>query len=188
MRKIALLIKALSFLEHEKKIITDGKGHYQLVQENTEVEGTFRANDKGFGFVKLDDENADNIFIASDYTDYAVNGDRVKVRITADGNPWNDKGPEGQVEEIVERGFETLVGEFHPMTDKQVKVSHFIGYVLSNDKKLHNYRVYVSDKGLIPQMRDMVKVSIKNYPDKNNPESMTGVVIKTIGNKNDRSN
>lgn len=179
------LIKALSFLEHEKKIITDGKGHYQLAQENTEVEGTFRANDKGFGFVKLDDENADNIFIASDYTDYAVNGDRVKVRITADGNPWNDKGPEGQVEEIVERGFETLVGEFHPMTDKQVKVSHFIGYVLSNDKKLHNYRVYVSDKGLIPQMGDMVKVSIKNYPDKNNPESMTGVVIKTIGNKND---
>lgn len=43
------LIKALSFLEHDKKIITDGKGQYQLAQENTEVEGEFRANDKGFG-------------------------------------------------------------------------------------------------------------------------------------------
>lgn len=34
-------------------------------------------------------------------------------------------------------------------------------------------------------MGDMVKVSIKDYPDKDNPESMTGAVIKIIGNKND---
>ncbi|GAA3635364.1 ribonuclease R [Lactobacillus hamsteri] len=179
------LIKALSFLEHDKKIITDGKGRYQLAKENTVVEGSFRANDKGFGFVRLDDEDADDVFIQKDYTDYAVNGDRVKVKITAGGNPWNGKGPEGQVIEIIERGLDSLVGEFHPMTDEQVKISHFIGYVLSNDKKLHNYRVYVSENGLIPQMGDMVKVSIKNYPDKDNPESMTGAIVDIIGNKND---
>ena len=135
------LIKALSFLEHEKKIITDGKGQYKLAQENTIVEGNFRANDKGFGFVKLDDEEADDVFIAADYTKYAVDGDRVKVKITAGGNPWNGKGPEGQIEEILERGLESLVGEFHPLTDEQRKVSHFIGYAISNNKKLHKYRV-----------------------------------------------
>src|SRR5699024_9803489 len=108
------LIKALSFLEHDKKIITDGKGQYQLAQENTE-----------------------DVFVAADYTKYVVNGDRVKVKITAGGNPWNGKGPEGQVEEILEHGLETLVGEFHPLTDEQRKISHFIGYALSNDKKLH---------------------------------------------------
>ena len=179
------LIKALSFLEHDKKIITDGKGQYQLAQENTEVEGEFRANDKGFGFVRLDDENADDVFVAADYTKYAVNGDRVKVKITAGGNPWNGKGPEGQVEEILEHGLETLVGEFYPLTDEQRKISHFIGYALSNDKKLHKYRVYLSENGLIPQMGDMVKVSIKDYPDEENPESMTGAVVNIIGNKND---
>ena len=179
------LIKALSYLEREKKIITDGKGQYQLAQEDSIVEGVFRANDKGFGFVRLDDEEADDVFIQKDYTNYAVDGDRVKVKITAGGNPWNGKGPEGQVIEILERGLETLVGEFHPMTDEQVKLSHFIGYVLSNNKKLHNYRVYVSENGLIPQMGDMVKVSIKNYPDEENPESMTGAIIEIIGNKND---
>lgn len=77
------IIKALSVLEHEKKIITDGKGQYQLAKENTVVEGEFKANDKGFGFVRLDDENAEDVFVSSDYTDYAVNGDRVKVKITA---------------------------------------------------------------------------------------------------------
>lgn len=179
------LIKALSFLEHEKKIITDGKGQYQLAQENTIVEGSFRANDKGFGFVRLDDEDADDIFIQKDYTNYAIDGDRVEVKITAGGNPWNGKGPEGQVTKIVERGLESLVGEFHPLTDEQVKISHFIGYVLSSNKKLHNYRVYVSENGLIPQMGDMVKVSIKNYPDKDNPDSMTGAIVEIIGNKND---
>ena len=179
------IIKALSVLEHEKKIITDGKGQYQLAKENTVVEGEFKANDKGFGFVRLDDENAEDVFVSSDYTDYAVNGDRVRVKITAGGNPWNGKGPEGRIEEIVEHGLETLVGEFHPMTDEQVKKSHFIGYVLSNDKKLHRYRIYISENGITPQMGDMVKVSIKDYPNKEYPESMTGAVTEVIGNKND---
>lgn len=179
------LIKAISFLEHEKKIITDGKGRYQLAQANSIVEGEFRANERGFGFVRLDDEEADDVFIDADYTKYAVNGDRVKVKIVADGNPWNGKGPEGHIEEILERGTTSLVGEFHPMTDEQVKLSHFIGYVLSSDKKLHKYRVYVSENGLTPQMGDMVKVSIKDYPDEDNPESMTGAVVEIIGNKND---
>lgn len=179
------IVKALSFLEQEKKIITDGNGHYQLAEENTIVEGSFRANDKGFGFVKLEDEEADDIFIASDYTAYAVDGDKVRVKITAGGNPWNGKGPEGQVQEIIERSLDTLVGEFHPITDAQVKVSHFLGYVLSTNKKLHKYRVYVGEDGLHPQMGDMVKVSIANYPSKDNPDSMAGVVIEIIGNKND---
>lgn len=179
------LIKALSFLEHEKKIITDGKGRYQLAQADTIVEGEFRANERGFGFIRLDDEEADDVFVDADYTKFAVNGDRVKVKIIADGNPWNGKGPEGHIEEILERGTTTLVGEYHPLTDEEVEASHFIGYVLSNDKKLHKYRVYVSENGIVPQMGDMVKVSIKDYPTEANPESMTGAVIEVIGNKND---
>lgn len=177
------IVKALSFLEQEKKVITDGKGRYQLAQENIVVEGIFKANSKGFGFVKVEDESTDDIFVASDYTAYAVDGDQVRVKITADGNPWNGKGPEGQVEKIIARGTTALVGEFHPMTDEQVKASHFVGYVLSNNKKLANYRVYASEDGLRPQKGDMVKIAISNYPDKDNPESMTGHVINIIGNK-----
>lgn len=179
------LIKALSYLEREKKIITDGKGQYQLAQENIIVEGDFRANDKGFGFVKLDDEDASDIFIPRDYTNFALNKDRVQVKITVGANPWNGKGPEGRVTKIIEHCNDSLVGEYYALTDEQVKLSHFIGYVLSSDKKLHNYRVYISDMGLTPQPKDMVKVSIKDYPNEDNPESMTGVITKVIGNKND---
>ncbi|WP_278952659.1 ribonuclease R [Lactobacillus apis] len=177
------IVKALSFLEQEKKLITDGNGHYQLTQENTMVDGTFKSNSKGFGFVRVEDEETDDIFVAKDYTAYAVDGDQVRVKITAGGNPWNGKGPEGQVQEIIERNLTSLVGEFHPMTDEQVKTSHFIGYVVSTNKKLANYRVYIGENGLKPQKGDMVKVSISNYPDQDNPDSMTGVVIQVIGNK-----
>lgn len=179
------LVKALAYLEQEKQIITDGNGRYQLAQENTEVEGAFRANDKGFGFVRLDDEEADDVFINSDATRLALDGDRVKVKITAGGNPWNGKGPEGQVEEILERGASSIVGEYTPLEDLQVKISHFAGYVISTNKKFKKYRVYVSENGLIPQMGDMVKVSLKTYPTEDLPDQMTGAVVEIIGNKND---
>ncbi|MCD5518715.1 ribonuclease R [Lactobacillus delbrueckii subsp. sunkii] len=179
------LVKALAYLEQEKQIITDGNGRYQLAQENTEVEGVFRANDKGFGFVRLDDEEADDVFINSDATKLALDGDRVKVKITAGGNPWNGKGPEGQVEEILERGASSIVGEYTPLEDLQVKISHFAGYVISTNKKFKKYRVYVSENGLIPQMGDMVKVSLKTYPTEELPDQMTGAVVEIIGNKND---
>lgn len=179
------LVKALAYLEQKKQIITDGNGRYQLAQENTEVEGVFRANDKGFGFVHLDDEEADDVFINSDATKLALDGDRVKVKITAGGNPWNGKGPEGQVEEILERGASSIVGEYTPLEDLQAKISHFAGYVISTNKKFKKYRVYVSENGLIPQMGDMVKVSLKTYPTEDLPDQMTGAVVEIIGNKND---
>ena len=179
------LVKALAYLEQKKQIITDGNGRYQLAQENTEVEGVFRANDKGFGFVRLDDEEADDVFINSDATKLALDGDRVKVKITAGGNPWNGKGPEGQVEEILERGASSIVGEYTPLEDLQAKISHFAGYVISTNKKFKKYRVYVSENGLIPQMGDMVKVSLKTYPTEELPDQMTGAVVEIIGNKND---
>lgn len=179
------LVKALAYLEQGKQIITDGNGRYQLAQENTEVEGVFRANDKGFGFVRLDDEEADDVFINSDATKLALDGDRVKVKITAGGNPWNGKGPEGQVEGILERGASSIVGEYTPLEDLQVKISHFAGYVISTNKKFKKYRVYVSENGLIPQMGDMVKVSLKTYPTEDLPDQMTGAVVDIIGNKND---
>lgn len=178
------IVKALSFLEQQKQIITDGNGHYQLTQENIVVEGVFKANSKGFGFVRLEDEEADDVFIAKDYTNCALDGDQVRVKITAGGNPWNGKGPEGKVEEVVEHGIENIVGEFNPLTDQQVKVSHYIGYVVSTNKKLANYRIYVGEVGLHPQKGDIVKVAIEKYPNEANPDTMLGIITNVIGNKN----
>ncbi|MBP2057692.1 ribonuclease R [Lactobacillus colini] len=179
------LVKALTFLENAKKIVTDGHGKYQLNQLNTEVEGMFRANDKGFGFVRLDDEAADDVFIDKHNTKLALDGDRVKVKIIAGANPWNGKGPEGQVEEVLERGVEELVGEFQPYSDSIAAQSGYIGYVTSTNRKLKKYKINISDTGIKPQMGDMVKISISRYPDEDHPDDMEAVALLTIGNKND---
>lgn len=184
--KFAELVKALTFLEQEKQIVTDGNGEYQLASVDTEITGIFRANEKGFGFVRIDDEeNADDIFVGPDNTLLALDSDYVRVKIIANGNPWNGKGPEGKVIEILERGVETLVGEFYPLTDVQVKLSGFCGYVISSNKKFKNYKIYTPVDGITPQMGDMVKVSISQYPTEDMPENMQGAILETIGNKND---
>ena len=179
------LVKALTLLEQEKKIITNGSGKYQLNQENIVVEGIFKANDKGFGFVRLDDEKAEDVFIDKHNTKYAIDGDRVQVTIIAGANPWNGKGPEGKVNEILAHGIENLVGEFHPYSDEQVEKYGYIGYVTSENRKLKRFKINIEDTGLKPQMGDMVQISLKNYPTEDHPDEMTAVAIKTLGNKND---
>lgn len=179
------LVKALTFLENAKKIVTDGRGKYQLNQVNSEVEGVFKANDKGFGFVRLDDEAVDDVFIDKHNTKFALDGDRVKVKIIAGANPWNGKGPEGAIEDILERGVEDLVGEFHPYSDDIVAKSGYYGYVISENRKLKKYKINISDNGIKPQMGDMIKISIARYPDEENPDDMDGIALLTIGNKND---
>ncbi|MCT7783369.1 MAG: ribonuclease R, partial [Lactobacillus iners] len=151
--KFTELVRGVTFLEHEKKIITDGLGKYQLNRLDTIVEGTFRANDKGFGFIRYD-EVADDIFVDKTNTAFAIDGDTVKAKIIADANPWNGKGPEGQVVEIIERGFENLVGEFIPFSDQQVATTNYLGYVISENKKLKKYKIYILKDGLTPQLGD----------------------------------
>ena len=179
------LVKALTFLEQNNKIITNGNGKYQLNQENIIVEGIFKANDKGFGFVRLDDEKAEDVFVDKHNTKYAIDGDRVQVTIIAGPNPWNGKGPEGKVNEILAHGVENLVGEFHPYSDDQVAKYGYIGYVTSENRKLKRFKINLEDTGLKPQMGDMVQVSLKDYPTEDHPEEMSAVAIKTLGNKND---
>ena len=45
--------------------------------------------------------------------------------------------------------------------------------------------IFISDKGLHPQMGDMVQVSIDEYPNDKHPQSMEGTALEIIGNKND---
>lgn len=179
------LIKTLTFLENEKQIMTDGHGQYQLVQEDRIIEGTFHANEKGFGFVAVDDDAEDDIFVANGNTMLALDGDTVKVRIIKNGNPWNNRGPEGIVIEVLDHKVTSVVGEFMPYSDVMVKKTGFYGYVKSQNKKLKNYSIFIPDEGLHPQMGDMVKVEITEYPSPAFPQRMLGVAQFTIGNKSD---
>ena len=178
------VVKALAVLEGESKISLTNKDEFKMAAPETTVEGEFKGNDKGFGFVRYDEVEPD-AFIARSNTLHAVNGDVVDVKITKPSNPWIDKGPEGEVTKIVERSLTKVVGEFHPYSDSQVEKTGFYGYIQSHEKKIASYMIFISDKGLHPQMGDMVQVSIDEYPDDKHPQSMEGTALEVIGNKND---
>ena len=178
------VVKSLAVLEGESKITLTNKDEFKMATPETVVEGTFKGNDKGFGFVRYDEVDPD-AFISRDNTLHAVNGDTVEVKITKPSNPWIDKGPEGEITKIVERSLTKAVGEFHPYSDSQVEKTGHYGYVQSHEKKIAAYMIFISDKGLHPQMGDMVQVSIDEYPNDKYPQSMEGTALEIIGNKND---
>jgi ribonuclease R len=72
--------------------------------DKAEILGHLKINPAGFGFV-LRDDGLDDVFIGSKHRGLALDGDRVAI------STWpGDKGTEGRVERVIERGRKQLVG------------------------------------------------------------------------------
>ena len=74
--------------------------------------GTYRKNQKGFGFVKLEDQE-DEIYIARENSLNALNGDTVGIEITK--NKEADKKEEGKIIKIIRHEKNTVVGTFQTL-------------------------------------------------------------------------
>ncbi|MDT1995725.1 ribonuclease R [Carnobacterium divergens] len=179
-----LLVGALAKMEQEGAVELNKKGHFKLPKEKPGLEGIFRANDRGFGFVSIEDED-DDVYIPQGHTNFALDGDIVKIDISRVAEPWRDRGAEGSVEAIIERKFHQFVGEFYAYSEEGIEETDLYGYVVPQDKKLSNYKVFIEAKGIKPVDGAMVLVEITYYPDVAFPTSMQGIVTKTIGHKND---
>lgn len=99
----------LDKLEEEGRVIT-ARGGYLARREPTLVVGTFHATRGGFGFVTPDGFAVAerDLFIPPPCTGGALDGDRVKVRALP--RQPGDRGPEGEVLDIVARSERPLVG------------------------------------------------------------------------------
>lgn len=106
----AALYEILESLCEEGHIYVTKKGRYVSVEgEARTAMGTLCCNAKGyFGFVTTGDEDRQDIFIPGDKLGYAIDGDKVLVKI--DGVNKTMQRPEGHVFKIVERGNKILVG------------------------------------------------------------------------------
>ncbi len=173
------VVQALAKLERDKKVQVTDKGEFEAVIKQQPLTGIFHGNDKGFGFVDYDPDLPD-MYINSDHTLHALNGDQVTVKVLRPGKPGTDQGPEGQVTSIVEHNYERVVGEF-----KQETVGNYIGEILLKDKKLNTYRFFVTDQGLKPMDGQVVTATVATYPDDDSPKVMTGAVTEVIGDKDE---
>lgn len=104
------LLKVLESLIHSGEIVLK-KNLYSLKKSKADVvSGLIRMHPRGFGFVELDDKATytQDIFIPKHLTQNAVDGDKVEIIVNKD--IISEKGPEGKVIGILERGRTHIAG------------------------------------------------------------------------------
>ena len=178
------LVKAIAELEREDRIVLMKSGKFKLKETANLLEGKFFGSDRGFGFVAVEDYEKD-LFIPPNETNTALHGDTVRVELTKEADPRNDKGPEGRVVEVVERGSQYIYGEFTPYDDKEVKETGFYGYVTPKDKKLPDALIQIEAKGLRPVAGTIVQVEITDYSGIESGNDFVGIINRTIGHKDE---
>lgn len=162
----------LNQLEEENKIEKNKKSKYKLIDTSKFLTGIFRGNQKGFGFVKIEDSD-EEIYISEHNTKNALNGDKVFIEIVDTSSDNLHK--EGKIVKILKHEKDTIVGLFQ-------KSKNF-AFVVPDDKKLGT-DIFISKKNF-GKARNNHKVLVKilKYPERG--KNAEGKVIEVIGNVNE---
>lgn len=145
------MVTALNGLMKESFIHQNEQEQYSLGAPKAVIVGTFRGNDKGFGFVSVDDSTDPDVFIAPPNTKHAIDGDTVEINILHPAKPGDPRGADGEVTKVTGHKYTSLVGEFQPFSDKEARQTGFIGTVTSPEKKIHKYPIMVRIRECIPK-------------------------------------
>lgn len=178
------IVKAIAELERENKIVLLQNGKFKLKNGTTGMTGRFSGNDRGFGFVTIEEYEQD-IFIPPTETKSALNGDLVKVKVTQEALPHKDKGPAGEVVEIIERGIEHVFGEFNPYPENEVKKNGLYGYVKPKNQKMPDLVVEIETKGIRPVDGSIVQIEVTDFAFNGETNHLAGIVTKTLGHKDE---
>ncbi|GMA09178.1 ribonuclease R [Tetragenococcus halophilus subsp. flandriensis] len=178
------LVQTVATMEREQLVAFNKKGKIKLPPKQVLVEGTFRANERGFGFVTIDPEE-DDVYIAKENTAYAMDGDLVAIDIIKPSDPADELGAEGRIVEVRQRKLTQIVGEFHLFSEDEIADTDLYGVISPKDKKLSAFKVFISATGVRPVEGNIVIAEITHYPEKGYEDSLEGIVKNIIGHKDE---
>lgn len=159
----------LDKLEKEYKIHKNRKNKYSIIDENKYIKGTYRGNEKGYGFVIPENEEMEDIFIPRGSNNNALNEDIVIVEVVKESE--DSKRKEGKIVSIVKHEKDRVVGLF-------VKSKNF-GFVIPDDKKFGG-DIFISKSNFAKAKNNQkVVVKLTKYPEKN--KKAEGKIIEIIG-------
>lgn len=179
-----LLVQTVAVMEREGSLEFTRKGKIKMPLQPLLVEGIFRRNERGFGFVTIDPEE-DDIYVPKEATGYAMDGDTVAIDIMKPSNQLDGRGAEGKVVEIRQRAAQQVVGEFAAYDEIEEQETDLYGIVIPKDKKMHGFKIYVAAMGVKPADGSIVIVEVTHFPEKGYADSLEGIVKQVIGHKND---
>ena len=181
--KFPQLIKAISAMESKGQLRFNRDGSVSLrpKKENPNqvtVEGVFRANKNGFGFLHVDDSE-DDMFIGRNDVGHAIDGDTVAVVIKKPADRLRGTAAEARVVEIVERSLKTVVGKFILSDEKEP----YAGYIKSKNQKIQQ-PIYIKKEPVSLDGTEIIKVEIEKYPNRHY-DYFVGSVRDIIGHQGD---
>lgn len=161
--------KIIKQLEFEGKIVSTKKGRY-IPSEDTFSGVLLCAKNGKFGFVKLDDENAGDVYIDRSKMGTALHSDRVLIKI--EDKKVRGESREGRILRVLERNLKTVTGVIE-------KAAHDCFYVIPDDTRVFA-RLRVNSGNLADaENGDRVLAEITRYDESGH---LSGKVIKSLGN------
>jgi len=115
-RRLKLLTRAeqaafravFSELTRDGAVTRQHRGRYRLRSDARHVSGRLSLHRRGYGFVRPDDQEMQDVFIPPHATGEGLPGDRVLVSLT---DPHASRGPVGRVERVLARVREEITGQ-----------------------------------------------------------------------------
>ena len=146
----------------------------RVIMKKEEKIGIYRKNQKGFGFVKLEDQE-EEIYITRENSLNALNGDTVGIQIINEANKEENRKEEGKIVKIIRHEKDTVVGTFQK--------SRNFGFVVPDDKNFGT-DIFIS-KSNWGKARNNHKVLVKilEYPKKG--KNAEGKIIEVLGGVNE---
>ena len=168
------MVKTLVSLEESGKIYRTKKDKYIKVPDSNRVKGTLSMHKRGFGFLRPEEEEVEDVFIPPTAVNGALDGDTVLVEVESSSR--GDK-TEGHVISIIERGVTKLVGEYNANKN--------YGFVVPDSKTFKTDIFIPRDNNLGAIDGHKVLVEITKFPEGPDQGSPEGHVIQILGHKND---
>lgn len=169
-RAIAMMLAEMAF---DGELIEVSPGKYKSPQRNNVTIGTFVRRSNGKNSV-VTDEDSESIFVAERNSMHALNGDRVKVIVSA-----ARKGvePEAEVLEIIEKKEQTFIGT--------LRVERQYAYLLTDSKFLATDIFIPRNKLRGGKTGDKAIARITSWPD--DAKNPVGEVIDILGETGDNT-
>ena len=166
-----LLVTVLREMKNDRLLTEIAPGKFQYKENKTYVTGVIDLTSRGTAYL-ITDECKEDVFIPQAWLNHALNGDKVKVLLSARSRR---RRPEGEVVEILERKKETFVGT--------IQCSQHYAFLIPTGKQLP-YDIFIPLSALNGAKNgEKAIVKITTWPEnQKNPE---GKVLEVLGQPGD---
>ena len=162
--------KRLGAMVRDGQLLQNRRGGFAPARQMDLIPGVVIANPNGFGFLRPEDGNGDDLFLPPYEMRKAMHGDRVMACVTGIDRSGRR---EGSIVEVLERRLSRLIGRY--------TLEGGISYLVPDDKRVQrNVQIPQEGRG---EARDgqLVVVELTQAPDARRPP--IGRVIAVLGDK-----